>query len=65
MTAASAPVSGLGAGTNVTENRKIGLYKERLKAWTGYAFSAFGVRSILAQDCAGETSSDVINSFKL
>ena len=34
-----------GAGANVIENRKIGLYKERLKARTGYALNAFGAET--------------------
>ncbi len=34
-----------GAGTNVIENRKIGLNKERLKARTGYALNAFGAET--------------------
>jgi hypothetical protein len=34
-----------GAGANVIENRKVGLYKERLKAQTSYAFNAFGAET--------------------
>ena len=34
-----------GAGANVIENRKVGLYKQRLKARTGYAFNAFGAET--------------------
>jgi hypothetical protein len=37
-----------GAGANVIENRKVGLYKQRLKARTGYAFNAFGAETYCA-----------------
>ena len=31
-----------GAGANVIDNHKVGLYKQRLNTRTGYAFTAFG-----------------------
>ena len=37
-----------GAGANVIDNHKVGLYKQRLNTRTGYAFTAFGAETYSA-----------------